>query len=296
MSASVFANNPAALGAPGSGGFLPARLEGEIRRIYSRSPIYGRRFPIHPEPLQWSCYQEIPALSKREIVEAGHQSFFADYRGGGARAGRPPLRVREHLRHDGGADDGHHGGRLVGGADAAGLPGLADPSGVRRPAAPQVRPGPGRLLEQPLPVRGPSLPAPLFRRDRVPEPVERPLRLLGGGVGPDRRSSSRRRSRRSSRASPCTCRSSPARPRGAAIRVPSIRAVILTYGKASLQHGRRIAEAFPGAAGRPLRLDRGRLPLRRRGVPGQLEGDRRQRVHRARAVARRRSPASTRST
>jgi phenylacetate-CoA ligase len=29
------------------------------------------------------------------------------------------------------------------------------------------------------------------------------------------------------------------------VRVPSIRAVILTYGKASLQHGRRIAEAFP---------------------------------------------------
>ena len=27
--------------------------------------------------------------------------------------------------------------------------------------------------------------------------------------------------------------------------MPSIRAVILTYGKASLQHGRRIAEAFP---------------------------------------------------
>ena len=44
-----------------------------------RSPIYGRRFPIHREPLQWSCYNDIPALSKREIVESGHQSFFADY-------------------------------------------------------------------------------------------------------------------------------------------------------------------------------------------------------------------------
>ncbi len=30
-----------------------------------------------------------------------------------------------------------------------------------------------------------------------------------------------------------------------AVKVPTIRAVILTYGKASLEHGRRIAEAFP---------------------------------------------------
>lgn len=32
------------------------------------------------------------------------------------------------------------------------------------------------------------------------------------------------------------------------IAVPSVKTVILTYGKASLQHSRRIAEAFPGAA------------------------------------------------
>jgi phenylacetate-CoA ligase len=38
-----------------------------------------QRFPLHPEPLQWSCYREIPALSKKEIVERGHQAFFADY-------------------------------------------------------------------------------------------------------------------------------------------------------------------------------------------------------------------------
>src|SRR6201999_1614270 len=29
------------------------------------------------------------------------------------------------------------------------------------------------------------------------------------------------------------------------VKVPSVKAVILTYGKASTQHGRRIAEAFP---------------------------------------------------
>ena len=61
-------------------GFLPTALEQEIRRIYDRSPLYSRRFPLHPEPLQWSCYREIPALSKKEIVHEGHQAFFSDYR------------------------------------------------------------------------------------------------------------------------------------------------------------------------------------------------------------------------
>src|SRR3954467_4740403 len=78
MPAPKFANSPEALGlAPEL--FLPAALESEIRRIYERSPLYGRRFPLHPEPLQWSCYREIPALSKKEIVTQGHQAFFADY-------------------------------------------------------------------------------------------------------------------------------------------------------------------------------------------------------------------------
>ena len=86
MPAPKFANSPEALGlAPGDypaaslSSRLPAALESEIRRIYDRSPLYGRRFPLHAEPLQWSCYREIPALSKREIVEHGHQAFFADY-------------------------------------------------------------------------------------------------------------------------------------------------------------------------------------------------------------------------
>ena len=70
----------AALGTPGATGTLPAPLESEIRRIYDRSPVYTARFPLHPEPLQWACYREIPTLSKKEIVENGHQSFFEDYR------------------------------------------------------------------------------------------------------------------------------------------------------------------------------------------------------------------------
>jgi phenylacetate-CoA ligase len=58
---------------------LPAPLEQEVRKIYERSPIYGRRFPLHAEPLHWSCFREIPTLSKQEIIQRGHQAFFADY-------------------------------------------------------------------------------------------------------------------------------------------------------------------------------------------------------------------------
>lgn len=61
-------------------GYVPEALEQEIRKIYARSPLYGRRFPLHLEPLQWSCYREIPTLSKNEIVKEGHQAFFGDYR------------------------------------------------------------------------------------------------------------------------------------------------------------------------------------------------------------------------
>ena len=80
MNPSEFANSPSALGTPGASGTLPAPLESEIRRIYDRSPVYAARFPLHQEPLQWACYREIPTLSKKEIVERGHQAFFQDYR------------------------------------------------------------------------------------------------------------------------------------------------------------------------------------------------------------------------
>ena len=74
MPAPTFANNPAALNFEHAE-FLPAPLETEIRKIYGRSPLYAQRFPLHSQPLQWSCYREIPALSKKEIVERGHQAF-----------------------------------------------------------------------------------------------------------------------------------------------------------------------------------------------------------------------------
>ncbi len=78
QSAPTFANHPDLL-EPLEGGRLPAPLETEIRKIYARSPLYTQRFPLHSEPLRWGCYREIPALSKKEIVERGHQAFFADY-------------------------------------------------------------------------------------------------------------------------------------------------------------------------------------------------------------------------
>ena len=75
--ASVFANAPEAMGAGRAG--VPVPLEQEIRAIYRRSPLYGQRFPLHNEPLQWSCYREIPVLTKQEILDRGHTAFFADY-------------------------------------------------------------------------------------------------------------------------------------------------------------------------------------------------------------------------
>ena len=79
VSAPAFANSPELL-ASEAATRLPSALELEIRRIYGRSPLYGKRFPLHTDPLHWSCYQEIPALSKKEIVTHGHEAFFEDYR------------------------------------------------------------------------------------------------------------------------------------------------------------------------------------------------------------------------
>ena len=79
MNSPSFANTTDSLG-PVRDGYVPVQLEREIRQIYERSPLYGRRFPLHQESLQWSCYREIPTLSKNEIVREGHQAFFTDYR------------------------------------------------------------------------------------------------------------------------------------------------------------------------------------------------------------------------
>ena len=239
----VFANDPAALG-PALNGRVPEALEGEIRQIYARSPLYGQRFPLHAEPLQWSCYREIPALSKQEIVQRGHAAFFADYaeieRGLQGQA----LRIREHVRHHCRADDRHHGGGLVDGADGAGLPGLAilrqfvgrpyrkcvlAPVGCSSNLCPyEDHPFPHRYFDGTVYLNLSSDPFafPEGEWDRIVLELQatRPEVLEGEPVY-------------------LSLLARAARRRG--VSVPSLRAVILTYGKASRQHGRRIAEVFP---------------------------------------------------
>lgn len=78
MSPVMFAHPPAAPGSAAES-LLPAPLEFEIRSIYARSPFYAQRFALHTEPLHWSCYREIPLLTKQEIVQRGPEAFFADY-------------------------------------------------------------------------------------------------------------------------------------------------------------------------------------------------------------------------
>ncbi|MBK9375113.1 MAG: hypothetical protein IPN03_15675 [Holophagales bacterium] len=74
------------------------------------------------------------------------------------------------------------------------------------------------------------------------------------------------------------------------VRVPSVKVVILTYGKASREHGRRIAEAFRRPAeSRPLTGSTPQASYPNSGgrrLRGQLAADRRQCVHRARVVSR----------
>ncbi len=79
MSVPVFANSPETVESP-CDSRLPAPLESEIRAIYDRSPLYPERCPLHSEPLQWACYRQIPVLTKQEILERGPSAFFDDYR------------------------------------------------------------------------------------------------------------------------------------------------------------------------------------------------------------------------
>ena len=73
----LFANAPDVLSA--DRGKLPPTLADEIRKIYENAPIYSRRHPLTEKQLTWQTYEELPILSKREIIEKGHQSFFQDY-------------------------------------------------------------------------------------------------------------------------------------------------------------------------------------------------------------------------
>jgi phenylacetate-CoA ligase len=244
MKASLFANSPSALGEAAAGDRLPERLEQEVRRIYSRSPIYGRRFPLHLEPLQWSCFREIPALSKKEIVQVGHQSFFDDYR----EIERGIADRRFEYENTSGTtsspmtvimEDGWWAAQTARAYLAS--PVLREfalrphrkcvlaPVGCSSNLCPyEDHPFPNRYFDGTVYLNLSSDPFAFSEAewDRIVVELQatQPEILEGEPVYLSllARAATRR-----------------------GVTVPSIRAVILTYGKASRQHGKRIAEAFP---------------------------------------------------
>ncbi len=244
MPAPTFANDPAALG-PALAEFLPGPLESEVRAIYARSPLYAQRFPLHPAPLQWACYREIPALSKTEIVARGPQAFFPDYavieRGlaekkfeyehtSGTTSG--PMTV---IMEDGWWDAQTRRAYLAHPA-LAGLAGQAHrkcvlaPVGCSSNLCPyEDHPFPHRWFDGTVYLNLSSDPFafPEAEWDRIVVELQavRPEVLEGEPVYLSLLARSLRQ-------------------RG--VSVPSVRTIILTYGKASLQHGRRLAETFPG--------------------------------------------------
>ena len=245
MSAPVFANASEALGSAHDS-CLPSSLESEIRAIYQRSPLYPERFPLHPAPLQWACYHGIPVLTKQEILQRGPTAFFADYR-----AIERGLQNREYeYEHTSGStaqpmtvimEDGWWAEQTRRAYLAH--PRLAPYAGrpVRKAVLAPVacssnlcpyedQPFPHRYFEGTVYLNLTSDPFvfPEAEWNRIvlelqavkPEIIEGEpvyLSLLA-------RAAAKRR-----------------------ISIPSVRVVILTYGKASLQHSRRIAEVFPAA-------------------------------------------------
>lgn len=231
---------------PDAGGGLPGALEREIRAIYRRSPLYPARFPLHTEPLQWSCYREIPVLTKQEIVRHGHAAFFTDY----AAIERGFAQKKFEYEHTSGTTSGPMTVVMEDGWWNAQTrraylahPALARyvdrpyrkcvlaPVGCSSNLCPyEDHPFPHRYFDGTVYLNLSSDPFafPEAEWDRIvlelqavkPQVVEGEpvyLSLLA-------RALTRRH-----------------------VAVPSVETVILTYGKASRQHGRRIAAAFPGA-------------------------------------------------
>ena len=243
LSAPLFANSSDALGAAPPDR-LPSQLENEIRQIYQRSPLYSQRFPLHTEPLQWSCYGEIPPLSKKEIVERSHTAFFADY----AQIERGLTEKRYEYESTSGTTSGpmtvimeegwwnkqttraYRAHPLL--ETFAGRPHrkcILAPVGCSSNLCPyEDHPFPHRYFEGTVYLNLTSDPFafPEAEWDRILVELQavQPEVLEGEPVY-------------------LSLLARAARRRG--IAVPSIKVVILTYGKASLQHSRRIAEAFP---------------------------------------------------
>ena len=246
MVAPSFANVPAVFD-QAQPSRLPAFLEAEIRRIYERSPLYAQRFPLHAGPLHWPCYREIPTLSKKEIVARGHTAFFADYR----EIERGLQEKRYEYESTSGTtsgpmtvimEDGWWNAQtarayrahplLAPYADRPYRKCILAPVGCSSNLCPyEDHPFPHRYFDGTVYLNLTSDPF------AFPEPEWDRIVLELQAVQPDviegepiylallARAVLRRK-----------------------VVVPSVKVVILTYGKASLQHSRRVAEAFPGAA------------------------------------------------
>ena len=245
MSALLFANHAESLGGA-THDFLPPALEQEVRRIYSRSPLYGQRFPLHAEPLQWSCFREIPALSKKEIVTRGHQAFFADY----AEIERGLAAKRFEYESTGGTtqspmtvimEDGWWNAQTARAYAASPIlrqfvgrsyrKCVLAPVGCSSNLCPyEDHPFPHRYFDGIVYLNLSSDPFvfPESEWDRIVLELQatQPEVLEGEPVY-------------------LSLLARAAKKRG--VKVPSLKAVILTYGKASTQHGREIAEVFPAA-------------------------------------------------
>ena len=224
-------------------GTFGARKSGTNLR--AQPPLRAAVYRFMPNRCSESCYREIPALSKREILEQGLPASFLPTIGRWNAACRKNVtNTSLHLGDDFGADDGHHGTGLVDGPDRARLPGIAHPAPIRGPAAPQMcaravgcssnlcpyedHPFPNRFFDGTVYLNLSSDPFafPESEWDRIVVELQatQPDLLEGEPVY-------------------LALLARAARKRG--VSVPSIKAVILTYGKASRQHSRRIAEVFP---------------------------------------------------
>ena len=245
MTPPTFANATESLGAA-TADLLPAPLEREIRRIYARSPLYAQRFPLHVQPLQWACYREIPALSKKEIVERGHQAFFADYReierglqakryeyeSTGGTTQSPMTVIMEEGWWNAQTERAYRASPIL--REFVGRPYrkcVLAPVGCSSNLCPyEDHPFPHRYFDGTVYLNLSSDPFafPEAEWDRIVVELQatKPEVLEGEPVY-------------------LSLLARAAKKRG--VRVPSLRAVILTYGKASAQHGARIAEVFPAA-------------------------------------------------
>lgn len=244
MSAPVFANSLATLDATSGKEDVPPSFEAEIRSIYEHSPLYGRRFPLHDETMQWSCYREMPPLSKDDIIEQGPQAFFEDYteieRGfqdnryeyesTGGTTQLPMTVVMEEGWWDAQTERAYLSSPIL--KQFVGRPYrkcVLAPIGCSSNLCPyEDHPFPHRYFDGTVYLNLSSdpfsFPEPEWDRIVMELQATKPEVIEGEPVY-------------------LSLLARAAQKRG--VTVPSVKVVILTYGKASRQHGERIAEVFP---------------------------------------------------